>query len=269
MTDNRFLGLQSSIPEMYRQRDLMVLAFQRHIGNKHRRSILGVLWIMLTPLLMALLLFAVFGTLFAPSDIGSWPFLAYIYSGIIVFQFFSQTSMESPSCLKINSGMLTHTSAAPEVFLVSVVASNMLVLALSTTILILILIVTGSGSFSNIWLVLPTVLALAMLNLGVGSILARYAVRYEDVTALFTVAISALAYVTPTFYPISIIPAEWRSLYELNPLVPLLDMYRSSLGFQAQVGFESRVIAVVVSFSIGVVGLHWFRRGWFRVVTEL
>lgn len=268
MTD-RFRGLQSSVPELVRQRELLGLAARRQVGARYRRSVLGLAWVVLTPVLTALVMFTVFRTLFEPGDVGGWPFLAYVFSGVAVFACFSQTSLEIAPSLRANGGILTRTTAAPEVFVLSTVASGLFGIVISSLILTVILTATGHAPGLGL-LALPAVLlVLGLLATGVGALLSHLSIQYEDVGSLATVLMSILAYLTPSFYPITVIPDSWRRYYELNPLVGLLDLYRASFGFPATVGWFDRCWAIGLSVALGVGALHSFRRRWPRVVAEL
>jgi ABC-type polysaccharide/polyol phosphate export permease len=257
------------VPELRTQRDLLRLACKRQILVKYRRSVLGLAWVLLTPMLMALVMFAVFKTIFGPQAIKGWPFLAYVHSGITVFSFFSQSSLDVAPSLRSSAGILTRTSAAPEVFVLSAVASGLVTFGASTAILVTILLVAGKGLSIAVLLIVPSAIALGFLSLGVGAFISHFAIQYEDVNALTNVGMTILGYLVPSFYPVTIIPKSWRGLYEVNPLVPLLDMYRSAFGYPASIDWWHKSAAITFSVVLGLVSLHSFRRRWPRVVTEL
>lgn len=266
---DRFDGLKNVVPEVLAQRELLGLAAARHTANRHRRSALGLAWVLLNPLLTACVMFAVFRTLFRAGDVGQWPFLAYVYAGVVTWQCFAQTVLEIGPSLRANAGILTRTPAAPEVFVLSAVASGLVGYLAGGAILLAILVIAGAIPPATVLLVPFVMLSVGLLALGVGAILAQFSIVYEDVGSLTTVALSLLSYLTPTFYPVSIIPDRWRWLYDLNPMVALLDLYRSAFGYPSSVGIGPKVYALLLGPCLAALGLHTFRRRWPRVVTEL
>lgn len=267
--NHRFRGLSSSLPELVDQRELLALVCLRQITIRYRRSLLGPIWIVLTPMLTALVMFLVFRSLFKPDDIGKWPFLAYIFSGITVFSSFSQASLETGSCLRSNAGILTRTGTAPEIFVIAPAVSSFVSILVSSLLLMLILAFYGQHSFGNLLTLLPTSLALVMLSLGVGALISHFSIQYEDATSVAMVAFSIFSYTIPSFYPVSIIPEIWRPLYLANPLVPILDMYRTSFGFPAAVDWPYKIYAMVFSLIVSLAALHSFRRRWPKMVSWL
>jgi lipopolysaccharide transport system permease protein len=268
-TTDRFRGLGSSLPELRAQRELLGVACRRHLTNKYRRSAIGVGWVLLTPLLTALVMFAVFNTLFSLQDTGGWPFLAYVYSGIGMFGCFQQTALDIAPTLRSNAGILTRTGAAPEIFVLSSVVTGLVGLCASTLIVTAILVAYGAAPGISLVLLPVALLAIGSLSLGVGAFLAHVSIQYEDVSSISAVGLTVLGYLTPTFYPVSIIPHDWRGVYQVNPLVSLLDIHREALGATPTVDWPVRAYAITLSIVVGVGALHSFRRRWPRVVTEL
>jgi lipopolysaccharide transport system permease protein len=110
-------------------------------------------------------------------------------------------------------------------------------------------------------LALPLFVLLAALTaLGVGLWLAAINVRYRDVNHALPFLTQLWLFVTPVAYPISIVPQSWRPLYELNPMVVVVEGFRWSLSGDADLPVRMLLISGGMAIAILISGLYWFRR---------
>lgn len=196
----------------------------RDVKIKYRRSVLGVLWTILNPLLMMMILCFVFSNLFR-FEIENYAI--YILSGQIVFNFFQTATTEAMMSIIGNAGLIRKVYIPKALFVLAKILSNMVNLGASFLALILVMIFTGTRIYWEILLCIIPMFLLMLFAVGIGLILAALAVKFRDVLHLYSVFCTGLFYLTPVIYPMSILPKHVKIVVEWNPLMQILEIFRS------------------------------------------
>ena len=170
----------------------------RDIKIKYRRSVLGVLWALLNPLLMMIVLSVVFSNLFR-FDIENFPL--YLLSGQIVFNFFNESTTTAMSSIIANSSLIKKVYVPKYLFVISRVVSVFINLLASFMALIIVMIAMRAELHWTVLLAPVPLLLLVFFSLGVGLILAAITVRFRDIMHLYSVFTTMLMYLTPVIYP--------------------------------------------------------------------
>lgn len=229
----------------------------RDIAKKYRRSIFGVLWSMLNPLMMMIITAMVFSNLFR-FEIQN--FALYLLSGQIIFTFYAEATNFAMASIVDNGSLIRKVYLPKYLFPLSRVVSSGVNLLFSIPALLLIMMFTGAEiSFRLFFSFIPLIL-LFIFSLGIGLILSAVAVFFRDLFHLYGVMLTALNYATPIFYPASIIPVEYQSLIQLNPLTHYLDLFRKIVYSNSYIGIEDLLLCSTISFlSLGI-GILIFKK---------
>ena len=243
--------MKAFIEELYKYKYLIQELVVRDIKKKYRRSVLGVVWSILNPLLMMAVTAMVFSTLFR-FDIKNYPL--YLLTGQILFTFYAESTNFAMSSIIENGGLIRKIYIPKYLFPLSRVISSCVNLFFTIPALILIILVTGQPlTFAMLSFIVPLLLFF-IFCLGVGLILATMAVYFRDMFHLYGVLLNLLNYATPIFYPEKIVPAQFDLLVKLNPLYYFFKAFRMSVydGVlpTAPLLFHCTMIAAVV-FIIG------------------
>jgi homopolymeric O-antigen transport system permease protein len=237
--------------EVWRYRELVVQLVQRDIRTRYKRSVLGIGWTMLNPLLMMAVLTVVFANLFR-FDVPNYP--VYLLSAQILWTFLSQTTTAAMSQLLWAGPLLTRIYVPPTVFAVVAVGTGLVNLVVSVVPLLIIVAVTGAPlSLSVFWLPLAIVFAV-FFALGLGLLLSTIAVSFPDVVEMYQVVLTAWYFLTPVMYPKTIIPEEYRWLLNLNPAYHLVEAFRAPVYAAFPAGPNTLVAAAIVSTAMLLVG---------------
>jgi homopolymeric O-antigen transport system permease protein len=209
--------------DVFKYRDLILLLAQRDIMTRYKRSVLGVAWTMLNPLGMMLVLTVVFSQLF--KQVQGYP--AYILSGLIIWQFFSQTTTAAMINLVWGGGLLHRIYLPRTSFALAAIMTGLINLGISLIPLIAVILVIGMPIKLTFLLVPVPILFLAMFSLGLGLLLSTIAVYFPDVAEMYQILLTAWMYLTPIFYPESALPAKFGwYMTRLNPVYHLVQMFR-------------------------------------------
>ena len=246
-------GLVSSAVELLGFREVLEELVKRDLKVRYKRSVLGILWTMLNPLLMMVITSIVFSQLFRAA-ITNFPI--YVLSGYLVWTFFSQSTVAASSSILDSSGLTRKVYVPPALFPLACIASAMVNLALAVVPLVLLMIVTG-GIFSWALLFLPmSALLLALFCYGIGLVLASSAVFFRDAVYTYQVLLVAWMYLTPLFYPEQIIPERFKIFVYANPVYHLVQLFRAPI-YNGVLPDPINVIAAA-GFGLAVVILGWW-----------
>lgn len=196
---------------------------KRDFKVKYKRSVLGVLWSLLNPLMTMLIQYIVFSTLFK-SSINNFP--VYLLIGIIFFSYFTETSSLGIGAIVDNASLITKVYVPKYIFPVSRVFSSCINLMLSLIPLVAVIGITGTAITPQyLLLILPLVL-MTMFCLGMVMLLSSIMVYFRDTRFLWNVLSLLWMYATPIFYPESIIPEAILPFYRLNPMYRFIQFAR-------------------------------------------
>jgi ABC-2 type transport system permease protein len=211
---------------LFKYQELVRQFIARAIKTRYKRSILGVLWTMLNPLLTMIVLTLVFSQLFRFS-IQNYP--VYVLSGLVAWIFFSTSTSSAMGEMLWSGSLLGRIYVPKSVFSVSAVGTGLVNLLLSLIPLFLIAIILQVKITPAI-LVMPfAILLLATFALGVGLLLSTAVVYFADMMPVYDVILIIWMYTTPIIYSLDIVPEQVRWLFYLNPLYYLITLFREPL----------------------------------------
>lgn len=249
-----------------RYRYLIKQLVSRDFKTKYKRSILGVLWSFLNPLLMMTVQYVVFSTIFK-STIPN--FALYLMIGIVCFNFFNECAGMCLNSITGNASLITKVYVPKYIYPVSRMLSSGVNLLLSFIPLLIVLLITQVG-FSKSMILLPVpIICLAAFSLGVGMILATMMVFFRDTQFLWGVISTIWMYVTPIIYPESILPQKYLFWFKMNPLYHIVRMVRTMFMDGISPEPKAYLIALIMSFGTLVLGAVIFKKNQDKFVLNI
>jgi len=209
----------NAVSALQKYRFLIRQLVSRDFKTKYKRSVLGMFWSFLNPLLTMFVQYFVFSTIFK-SDIPN--FAAYLIIGTVMFNFFSEASGMALTSVLGNAGLITKVYMPKYIYPLTRVMSSVVNLAISLIPMLIVCMVTGVRFHKSILLALFFLLCLVIFTLGLGLALSTFMVFFRDTQFLWGVLSMMWMYATPIFYPESIIPENLKFIYTLNPLYHFL-----------------------------------------------
>lgn len=229
----------------------------RDFKTKYKRSILGVLWSFLNPLLTMIVQYIVFSTIFK-SDINNFP--VYLLSGIICFNFFSEVTSMSLTSIVGNASLITKVYIPKAIYPLSRALSSCINFVLSLIPLLLVMLITKTPVTFPILLLPFAMICLFLLSLGVGLILASLMVFFRDTQFLWNVVSMMWMYMTPIFYPESIITGNFVYIFKLNPLYHIIRFFRIILLQGLSPEPQAFILCLIASIVPLCIGLIFFKK---------
>jgi ABC-2 type transport system permease protein len=245
---------------------VMQQLISRDFKAKYKRSVLGVLWSFLNPLLMMVIQYIVFSTIFK-STVANFP--AYLISGTVCFAFFSEATSTGLLSISGNASLITKVYIPKYIFPISRVLSSGINFLLSLIPLMAVVIFSGLP-ITMAYFILPFVfLCMLELCIGMAMLLSAMMVFFRDIQFLWSVVTTLLMYATPIFYPESIIPAQFLLLYKANPLYHILRIFRAIVLDGAPPLPKAALICAGICTFILAIGAFTFKKQQDKFVLNL
>lgn len=238
----------------------------RDFKTKYKRSVLGVLWSFLNPLLTMTVQYIVFSTLFR-GDIPNYPL--YLLSGIVCFNFFNESASMALLSIVNNASLITKVYVPKYIYPLSRVLSSTINLMMSLIPLLLVMLLTRTPVRLSIVLLPFGLVCLVGFCLGLGMILATMMVFFRDTQFLWGVVSMLWMYATPVFYPESIIPAKFMLIYKCNPLYHIIRFIRIVLIQGISPEPKAYALCFVASFVPLLIGTLVFKKNQDKFVLNL
>lgn len=249
-----------------RYRYLLKTLVSRDFKIKYQSSILGVLWSFLNPLLTMFVYLFVFSMLFR-SNIENFP--VYLLSGIVMFNYFNESTSLGLLSIVGNRTLITKVYMPKYIYPLAKVLSSALNLVISFIPLFIVMIVTGLPIHKSILLLPLALLFQITFCLGMSLILSALNVFFRDIQFLWGILVTIWNFLTPIFYPESIIPHAFIKLYHLNPMYQIIYFMRCIIigGVSpAPITYLYCLLASCIPLLIGIV---FFKKNQDRFVLYL
>ncbi len=197
----------------------------RDFKGRYRRSVLGPGWAVLQPAFYMLVFLFLRGVLDIPSD-GS-PYVIFTYAALVPWTFFSNALTRAAGSVYGGAGILKKSPVQREIFPLSAVLSALVDFAIAAAILALLMVwYRVAVGWALLWLPVLIVLVV-LLSLGTGMGIAAIGTFRRDVLFGINFVMQFWMLGSPVMYPMSQVPEKWRTLYELNPMVGIIEGFRA------------------------------------------
>lgn len=249
---------------LWRNRGLAVALTKREVVGRYRGSFMGILWSFFNPVFMLAVYTFVFSVVFKARWSGGsesrTEFALVLFAGMIVFGLFSECINRAPGLILANVNYVKKVVFPLEILpFISLGAAAFHLLVSIAVWLIFYLVFFGVPHLTI--LLLPLVLLpLVLFTLGLSWMLASLGVYLRDVGQIVGVFTTALLFLSPIFYPVTALPAEYQNLLHLNPLTPVIEQTRQVLvwGKLPDLGFWAG--AMVAGSAAAWLGFAWFQK---------
>jgi len=245
--------MRSQIATLTRFRHLLFLMVKRDFVTRYRRSVLGVLWSLLNPLLIMLVMTMMFSTMFQ-MHIENFP--VYLLGGQMIFGFYSEATNSSMGSILGSAGIIKKVYAPKYIFPVSRVVSSLVNMGFSLMAFMLVFIITRAPFHWTMLLIPIPLFYVFVFSLGIGMLLSALVVFFRDVIYLYGVAITLLMFLTPIFYSVEMLPARVYHLLHLNPLFHFVTYFRALTLDGAIPGLWSNIICIGFALAALCLGMY-------------
>lgn len=230
----------------------------REIKARYKQSIIGYLWILLNPLAQLLVYSFVFSIIFKFPTNGI-PYSIFLFVGLLPWIYLQLTLSTSTLVLVDNANLLKKVSFPREILPYSIILSKLIDLLLAYILLIGFMIFYQLPFYPSIVFIIPLFFIQIILMCGLALFLSCANLFYRDVQYVTNLALLVWMYLTPIVYPLSLVPNNIIFVYKLNPMVGIIEGYRSAL---FNTPFDTGIIiwSALISIIIFITGFWIFKR---------
>ncbi len=230
----------------------------KEIKARYKQSFVGYAWVLLNPLSQLLVYSFVFSIVFRfPTN--NVPYIIYLYAALLPWTFSQNAIASATQSLVENASLLRKVSFPREVIPYASVVSKIIDLFFSGLLFVALTIVMRVPLAPSAIFFLPLFITQLLLTTGLSLILSSLNLFYRDIQYLTNLLMMLWMYMTPIVYPLSLVPDKYVKIYKLNPMVGIIEGYRSALfGYP----FETSIIlwSVAMSVMIFIIGYTLFKR---------
>ena len=245
--------------ELWEYKDLFYFLAWRDFKVRYKQTVIGAAWAILRPLLTMVVFTVVFGALAKLPTEGQIPYSVMVFVAMLPWYFFSSCLQESSLSVVNNANMISKIYFPRIIIPIAPFFVNLVDFAISFIILLMLMIYYEISLTLNI-IYLPLFLLLTMITaLGISLWIATLNVRYRDFRYIIPFILQFGLYISPVGFSSSIVPEQWRLLYNLNPIVGVIDGFRwCLLGGSIKLYTSGLIVSVGLSIFLLVTGIIFF-----------
>jgi lipopolysaccharide transport system permease protein len=252
------------IASFWRNKSLIKLLTQREIMSRYKGSFFGVAWSFITPLLMLLVYTFVFGSVFkvrwsSTSD-SKIEFALMLFAGLMVFNIFADGVGKSPSLILQNSNYVKKVVFPLDALIWVNLGAALFHFGISLLVWLTVYIFCIGQPAASALYVPVVILPVVLLTLGLSWLFSALGVYLRDVAQFVGLLISVLMFMSPIFYPLSSLPAEYQALLALNPISPVVEMMRTVLYLGEAPSLSLWLNSMAISAALAYMGFVWFQK---------
>jgi lipopolysaccharide transport system permease protein len=247
------------ISAVWERRGLLYFLVWRDIKVRYKQTFLGAAWVILQPFSIMLVFSIVFGFLAkVPSD--GIPYPVFMFCALVPWQLVANSFADAGGSIAANQSLIT------KVYFPRLIIPLAAVLARLVDFVFALLVLVGMLFYYDLELgrsilALPFFVLLALaIGLGVGLWISSLGLRYRDVRQMIPFFTQLWFFASPIAYSASLIPEGWRVLYNLNPMIGVIDGFRWALLGKANMTGQALTLSVATVALVLVTGLLYFRR---------
>jgi lipopolysaccharide transport system permease protein len=244
--------------DLWTYRELLFFLVWRDVKVRYKQTALGVAWAVLQPLLTMFVFSLFFGRLARMASDGL-PYPVFNLAGLVPWTFFAFGLNEAATSVVGSRHLITKVYFPRLAIPLATVLAGLVDFAIAFLLLLLVMAWYGIVPGLEALFVIPLVLLAFVTALGVGLWLAALNVQYRDVRYVLPFLTQLWLFATPIVYPTSLVPAAWRPVYGLNPMVGVVDGFRWALLGSAPPG-PALAVSACAALALALGGIFYFRR---------
>lgn len=247
--------------DIWRYRELLHILAWRDLAVRYKQTVIGVAWALLRPLLIMVVFTVIFGRIAKLPTEGTAPYPILVFAAMLPWQFFATAMSEASNSVILNANLISKVYFPRLIVPAASVVTSLVDFLISFAILVVMM------AWYRYWpdwrvLTLPLFVALALGSaIGTGAWLCALNVKYRDFRYIVPFIVQFGLYISPVGFSSSVVPAQWRLLFSLNPIVGVIDGFRwALLGGAVSFYWPSLLMSIASTVILCLTGIWYFRK---------
>ena len=243
---------------VWRYRELLHTLMMRDIQVLYKQAALGAAWAIIQPVFADVVFTVVFGN-FAKMPSDGIPYPIFAFAAVLPWTYFAEATRRASTGLVDDADLVRKVYFPRLIIPLAKVSAPMLDFAIAFCVLLIMMAFYGVMPSVKLLAIIPLVLVAGTLALAIGLWLGPINVRYRDVKHTVPFMLQIGMYASPIVYPLSQVPAEWKALYSLNPMVGVIEGFRWAVFDRGSPDLVALGVGLLVVLALLLGGLVWFK----------
>jgi lipopolysaccharide transport system permease protein len=250
--------LDLEMGNVWRYRELLHTLMMRDIQVLYKQAALGAAWAIIQPVFAVVVFTVVFGN-FAKMPSDGIPYPIFAFAAVLPWTYFAEATRRASTGLVDDADLVRKVYFPRLIIPLAKVSAPMLDFAIAFCVLLIMMAFYGVMPSVKLLAIIPLVLVAGTLALAIGLWLGPINVRYRDVKHTVPFMLQIGMYASPIVYPLSQVPAEWKALYSLNPMVGVIEGFRWAVFDRGSPDLVALGVGLLVVLALLLGGLVWFK----------
>jgi ABC-type polysaccharide/polyol phosphate export permease len=255
-------GLIESFGQIVQRHELLFALVQRDLFAKYKRSILGIGWSVLNPILTTSVIYLVFNGIFAGRLPNQRGYATYIYTGVLLQMLVISGIPAAANSLSSNWQYITKMRLPPHLFAIATSISGVVQFYIGLFALIPLWVLTKFSLTPRVLLIPIFLMFISMALSGIGLLLSGLMIRYDDMNYIIGVVIMILGYLTPIFYTLDSVPERLARIIAINPLTQYVDVARFLIIGNSSIQIYELLFVPIFSTVLLLLGFLRINKKW-------
>ena len=243
---------------VWRYRELLHTLMMRDIQVLYKQAALGAAWAIIQPVFAVVVFTVVFGN-FAKMPSDGIPYPIFAFAAVLPWTYFAEATRRASTGLVDDADLVRKVYFPRLIIPLAKVSAPMLDFAIAFCVLLIMMAFYGVMPSVKLLAIIPLVLVAGTLALAIGLWLGPINVRFRDVKHTVPFMLQIGMYASPIVYPLSQVPAEWKALYSLNPMVGVIEGFRWAVFDRGSPDLVALGVGLLVVLALLLGGLVWFK----------
>lgn len=243
---------------VWRYRELLHTLMMRDIQVLYKQAALGAAWAIIQPVFAVVVFTIVFGN-FAKMPSDGIPYPIFAFAAVLPWTYFAEATRRASTGLVDDADLVRKVYFPRLIIPLAKVSAPLLDFAIAFCVLLIMMAFYGVMPSVKLLAIVPLILVAAALALAIGLWLGPINVRFRDVKHTVPFMLQIGMYASPIVYPLSQVPAEWKALYSLNPMVGVIEGFRWAVFDRGSPDFAALGIGIAVILALLAGGMIWFK----------
>jgi lipopolysaccharide transport system permease protein len=251
-------GLTGDLAKLWRYRDLLYTLSVHRIKVRYKQSLLGISWAVLQPLALMLIYTVIFSVI-AKVETGNLPYTIFAFAGLLPWTYFSTSLTNATNGLVSHSQLITKVYFPREILPLTYVFAALFDFLIAASVLAAMMIYHNVALTLNALYVVPIMLVLTCFATATALCFSATQVRFRDIGVAMPLILQLWMFATPVVYPLSAVPVRFRALYQLNPMVGVIENFRRVLLQGASPDFSSLAASAAIAVVLLAASYVYFK----------
>lgn len=262
--ENHSINPIKQLRNIVHSRDLIWQMTKREVVGRYRGSVLGLFWSFFNPVLMLIIYTFVFSVVFkarwGTGGESRFEFALILFCGLIVFNLFAECLTRAPSLIVGNVNYVKKVVFPLEILPLVAMGAALFHGVVSLGVLLVFYVLVSASLHWTIIFVPLVILPLLLTTLGLSWFLASLGVFIRDVAQTIGLLMTVLMFISPIFYPVSALPAQYRAIVYMNPVTFIIEQMRDVLIWGKLPSWPGLCLMMLVGMLLAWLGLVWFQK---------